>query len=147
MSKMMIIWIALAAVFAVVEACTVQLVSIWFTIGALAALIAETLGAKEATQLIIFVVVSVIALILTRPFVKKFSSSKIQPTNADMHIGQDAIVTQDINNTEATGTAKVKGVEWTARSADGSEIPTGEIVKVKAIEGVKLIVERKSETD
>lgn len=147
MSKMMIIWIALAAVFAVVEACTVQLVSIWFTIGALAALIAETLGAKEATQLIIFVVVSVIALILTRPFVKKFSASKIQPTNADMHIGQDAVVTQDINNTEATGTAKVKGIEWTARSADGNEIPTGEIVRVKAIEGVKLIVERKSETD
>lgn len=145
MSKMMIIWIALAAVFAVVEACTVQLVSIWFTIGALAALIAETLGANEVVQLIIFVAVSVITLILTRPFVKRFSTSKIQPTNADMHIGQDAIVTQDINNTEATGAAKVKGIEWTARSADGSEIPIGEIVKVKAIEGVKLIVERKSE--
>ncbi len=145
MSKMMIIWIALATVFAIVEACTVQLVSIWFTIGALAALIAETLNASEMIQIIIFVVASVVTLILTRPFVKKFSASKIQPTNVDMNIGQEAVVTQNINNTEAMGTAKIKGVEWTARSADGNEIPKGEIVKVKAIEGVKLIVERKSE--
>ncbi len=144
MSKMMIIWIVLAAVFAIVEACTVQLVSIWFTIGALASLIAETLNASEAVQFVIFAAVSVLTLILTRPFVKKFSSSKIQPTNVDMHIGQEAVVTQDINNINATGTAKIKGIEWTARSVDGTQIPKGEIVTIKAIEGVKLIVERKS---
>ena len=145
MSKMMIIWIVLAAVFAVVEACTVQLVSVWFALGAVAALIAETLGVPELVQLVIFVAVSVLALALTRPIVKKFSTSKIQPTNADMNIGQEAIVTHDINNTEGTGAAKVKGIEWTARSADGSEIPKGETVTVKAIEGVKLIVERKAD--
>ncbi|MDD6021135.1 MAG: NfeD family protein [Acutalibacteraceae bacterium] len=143
MTKMMIVWIVLAAAFAIVEACTVQLVSIWFTIGALAALIAETLNAPPVVELIIFVAVSVAMLGLTRPFVKKFSTPKIQPTNADMYIGQDAVVTQSISNTEARGTAKVGGVEWTARSADGTEIPQGEIVTVTAIEGVKLIVKRK----
>lgn len=144
MSEMMIVWIVLAAVFAVVEACTVQLVSVWFALGALAALISETLGAQRVIQLVVFVAVSVAALALTRPLVKRFSAAQIQPTNADMCIGQQAVVTQDINNTDGVGSAKVRGVEWTARSSDGSEIPKGETVTVKAIEGVKLIVERKA---
>ena len=60
-----------------------------------------------------------------------------------MLLGKEAVVTEDINNTHATGAVKIKGTVWTARSSDDSEIPEGEIVIVKAIEGVKLIVERK----
>lgn len=144
MDKMAIIWAAMAVVFTVLEIVTVQVVSIWFTIGAVSAFIAYFLGADTTVQLIVFVAVSVVALVLTRPFVKKFTKTKLQPTNADMCIGQQAVVTEKINNTHAVGAAKVRGVEWTARSFDGEEIEEGEIVTVKAIEGAKIIVERKS---
>ena len=143
MEKIMIVWIVLAIAFAVLEAVTANLVSIWFTIGAVGALAAYFLNASYTVQIVVFVAVSVIALFLTRPLVKKFSKPKIQPTNADMLLGKEAVVTEGINNTHATGAVKIKGTVWTARSSDDSEIPEGEIVIVKAIEGVKLIVERK----
>ena len=143
--KMMIIWLVLAVVFGVFEAVTTQLVSIWFTAGAVAALGAYFFGASELVQLIVFVAVSAVTLILTRPLVKKYAKPDIKPTNADMMIGQSAVVTEKINNVFSTGTVKIKGIEWTARSQNDEEIPLGEIVTVEAIEGVKLIVSRKNE--
>ena len=143
MEKMMVVWIVMAIAFAIMEAVTTQLVSIWFTIGAIAALAAYFLDAGYTAQIVVFVAVSVVAMILTRPLVKKFSSAKIQPTNSDMLLGKEAVVTEAINNTYAKGAVKVQGMIWTARSSDDSEIPEGRIVIVKAIEGVKLMVEEK----
>ena len=142
--KMMIIWLVLALAFGVFEAVTVQLVSIWFAAGAVAALGAYFFGASELVQLIVFVAVSAGTLILTRPFVKKYSKPGIKPTNADMMIGQSAVVTEKINNVFSSGAVKIKGIEWTARSQNDEEIPQGEIVTVEAIEGVKLIVSRRN---
>lgn len=143
MEKIMFVWIVLAIAFAVFEAVTTQLVSIWFTIGAIAALAAYFLEASYTVQIVVFVVVSVVAMVLTRPLVRRFSKPKIQPTNADMLLNKEAVVTEGINNTYAKGAVKIQGIVWTARSENDSEIPEGEIVIVKAIEGVKLIVERK----
>lgn len=143
MEKIAIVWIIMAIAFAVFEVITTQLVSIWFTIGAIGALAAYFLGAGQTAQIVTFVVVSVIALLLTRPLVKKYAKPKIQPTNADMLLNKEAVVTESINNTYAKGAVKIQGIEWTARSENDGEIPEGEIVIVKAIEGVKLIVKRK----
>ena len=143
MEKMMVVWIVMAIAFAVLEAVTVNLVSIWFTIGAIAALAAYFLEASYTVQIVVFVTVSVVAMVLTRPLVRKFSKPKIQPTNADMLLEKEAVVTETINNIHAEGAVKIQGIVWTARSSDDGEIPEGEIVIVKAIEGVKLIVERK----
>lgn len=140
---MMYVWIALTAVFGILEAATAQLVSIWFVIGSVSSLGAYFFGANEAVQIVIFIVVSAAALAVTRPLVKKFTKTRVQPTNADSSIGADAVVTQGIDNIHAQGTVKLKGVEWTARSVNGDIIPEGEIVTVRSIEGVKLIVERK----
>lgn len=140
---MMYVWIGLTVVFGFLEAATAQLVSVWFVIGSIASLGTYFFGAKESTQIIVFIVVSALALVITRPIVKKFTKTKIQPTNADAYIGLEAVVTEEINNVHARGAAKVNGVEWTARSLSGEEIAVGEIVLVKAIEGVKLIVEKK----
>lgn len=143
MEKIMFVWIVLAIAFAVLEAVTTQLVSIWFTIGAIGALAAYFLNASYTVQIVVFVAISVVAMVLTRPLVKKFSKPKIQPTNADMLLNREAVVTEEINNTHSKGAVKIQGIVWTARSENDSEIPEGEIVIVKAIEGVKLIVARK----
>ena len=77
----------------------------------------------------------------TRPLVKKYVNSRSQPTNADMVIGKEALVTEDIDNVEATGAVSVGGKVWTARSDTGVSIKSGTVVNVLRIEGVKLIVE------
>lgn len=145
MSTPVIVWIAMLAVFIVIEAATAQLVTIWFAIGALAALATALVHGPVALQVVVFVVVSIIALIATRPLVRKITNTKEARLNADRCIGNTAIVTETINNIDGSGMAKTDGKVWTARSADGSIIPEGAQVKVDKIEGVKLIVSLPSE--
>lgn len=136
------VWIAVTVAFIIIEAITTQLLTIWFAAGAAAAVIATLLDASPLVQCIVFVAVSLIALIATRPLVKKLTKQKFSPTNADRFIGETAIVTENISNIAQTGLVKLQGTLWTARSADGEAIPEGETVTVKKIEGVKLIVEK-----
>ena len=135
-----VLWSVLLILFIIAEAITVQLVSIWFAIGSLVALIANFCGANILVQAALFVGVSFAALLLTRPLVKKFSTPKIQRTNIDRIIGERAIVTEEIDNLRAIGVVKADGKSWSALSADGSIIPAGSVVEVQKIDGVKLIV-------
>lgn len=141
LSNMSIVWVVLMVVFLVVEAATAGLTCIWFAIGSLAALIAALFDALLWLQIVWFLVISFVTLYFTRPLVKKYVNSRSQPTNADMVIGKEALVTEDIDNVEATGAVSVGGKVWTARSADGGRIKSGAVVSVLRIEGVKLIVE------
>lgn len=136
-------WVAALVVFLIVEAVTAGLVSIWFVFGSLVALICAALGAAVWLQIFWFVIVSVATLVLTRPLVKRYVDSRSVATNADRSIGRAAVVTERIDNLAATGAVNLDGVVWTARSTDDAvAIEAGERVTVRAIEGVKLIVER-----
>lgn len=141
---MLWIWLGLLAAFVVIEAATVQLLTVWFAVGSLAALITYLFTDNIAVQIAVFVIVSAVALVVTRPLVRKMTAAKKQPTNADRFVGCEGIVTDAVNNTEASGLVRVKGSLWTARteSDDCLPIPIGSKVRVKRIEGVKLIVEQ-----
>lgn len=139
---MLFVWIGLMVAFTVIEAVTVQLVTIWFAVGSLAALIANIAGANIVVQWVVFVVVAAACLLVTRPLVKKVVNAKVQPTNADRCIGQTGIVTEEINNAFGTGLVNVKGAVWTARSQSGERIAKGESVTIQSIEGVKVMVIR-----
>ena len=135
------VWLALLVLFIITEVATVQLTTVWFAGGAFIAMLLAAFGVKSITlQVIIFLVVSIILLIATRPLVKRHINKKSQPTNADRSIGQQAVVTEEINNLEGKGTAKINGTLWTARSESGDIIPVGATVTVVKIDGVKLIV-------
>ncbi len=138
---MLYFWIAAFVVLVLIEVFTVQLVTIWFAVGALGALITGLLTDRIWLQWVVFVALSVASLLFTRPFLKKLFKKKIEPTNADKYIGSKAIVIEDINNLEGCGRVKVKGLEWTARSKSGEIIKADSTVVVEAIEGVKLLVE------
>lgn len=142
-TTMYIIWAAAILVFGIAEGITAQLVSIWFVIGAIAGLIAAFLGATIPIQIVVFVAVSIVALLLTRPIVKKKLTPKIESTNADRCIGQDALVVEEIDNISAKGQVKVDGKIWTARSSNGDIIEADRLVEVEKIDGVKLIVSKK----
>lgn len=143
---MYIVWAAAIVLFGIAEGLTAQLVSIWFVIGAIGGLISAFCGANMPVQIIVFVAVSVIALIFTRPIVKKKLTPKIENTNADRCLGHEAIVIEDIDNISATGQVKADGKIWTARSSNGNSIGRGKIVVVEKIEGVKLIVSEAEQT-
>lgn len=140
MDKMTIFWLIFAVVMGILEACTVQLVSIWFAVGGVAACITSLFTDSIIIQVVVFVAVSAIALAATRPLVKKMKNRRSEPTNADRYIGKQAIVIQAIDNDKAQGMVKVDNEKWTARSADGQTLSEGASVTVTAIEGVKLIV-------
>lgn len=139
-SYMGIIWIAALIVFVIAEAVTYQLITIWFAIGALGALIAEITGAPTSKQAAVFLVLSIVALLLLRPVSKKYLKNKTEKTNVDRLVGMDVLITEDVNNMIGAGKGRVRGMEWTVRSADDREIPAGETAVVKKIEGVKLLV-------
>ena len=134
------LWLGLLILFLMVEGATVALVSVWFAVGAVAAAIAALLGASVWLQVFLFLGVAVALLALLRPAVRKFLTPPLQKTNADALIGKTCPVTDAISNLRAQGQVKVNGMTWTARSADGTDIPKDAIVKIERIEGVKLIV-------
>ncbi len=139
---MEIIWLVLLIVFAIAEGVTVALVSVWFMGGALAALIAALCGAELWLQVVLFFAVSILLLLCLRPLSKRLLKQKKVATNADSNIGREAVVTERIDNLQGSGAVRISGVEWSARSADGSEIEKGAVVRVLRIEGVKVCVER-----
>lgn len=136
-----IVWLALLIIFAVAEAATVGLTSVWFAIGSLGALVCALAGGNIWLQLGIFIVLSLVCLVALRPLAKKYLNTRVEPTNADRVIGQEARVTQDIDNIQGTGAVTIGGVTWTARSEHDILIPAGAMVRVLRIEGVKVIVE------
>ena len=134
--RMEFLWLALIVVFAVIEGATTALTTVWFIGGALAAL----LHAELWLQITLFFAVSVVLLTALRPLVKKYLRPRTVRTNAAGNIGREAIVTEAIDNLHETGAVRLSGVEWSARSADGSPVAAGTVVRIDAIEGVKLIV-------
>lgn len=136
------IWLILFVVLVVFEIATMGLTTIWFAAGSLVAFFASLFHVTWWLQFILFIVVSLIMLIFTRPFAVRYVNKHTQKTNIDSIIGQTGRVIAQIDNAQATGYVVVNGLEWAARSADASVIEVDTMVKVKAIEGVKVIVER-----
>lgn len=136
-----ITWLIIAAVLIVLEIITVSLTSIWFAIGAFAAALVTTATDHLGIQLGIFIAISIILWIFTRPIAMKHLKLGRLKTNVESLVGQQAIVTETINNIEAKGHAKINGLEWTARSEGNTIINEGAIVVIKEVSGVKLIVE------
>ena len=137
-----ILWTVIFIAFVILELCTTQFVCIWFAGGALCSLICAVLNLSLTVQLAVFVIASALLLIFTGKFVKKLKKGTDSKTNIDALIGKDAIVTEDISNIESRGFVKVGGITWSARSVDGNDIPASTCVKIKEIDGVKLLVEQ-----
>lgn len=136
-------WLIISAILIVIEIITLGLTTIWFVAGALIAALAAYLGLGVIGQWILFFIVSVVLLALTRPLAIKHLNDKTVRTNADSLIGEIAIVTQEIDNIAGKGAAKIQGEEWTARSTKNEEtIEKGAKVQILEISGVKLIVSK-----
>ena len=135
-----IFWLIAMVIFIAAEAMTVSLVSIWFAVGALGAIIVALTGGGLTFQVTVFLALAVVLLLSLRGIVRKHFTPRITRTNVDSVIGATGVVVTPVNNIAALGQVQIGGVEWSARSSDNSHIPAGTLVKVEKIEGVKVFV-------
>lgn len=140
-----IMWLVILVVCLVVEVCTLGLASIWFAGGALLALIISLIGGPWWLQLLLFLMVSIVLLVFTRPIATKYFNKNRTKTNVESVVGKQAIVTLKIDNLMGQGQIVTDGMEWTARSLDSTVIEEGTVVVIEKIEGVKAIVKIRKE--
>lgn len=138
-----IFWLILFVVLLIIEIFTMGLTTVWFAGGALVAFVLAFAGLGLPVQIIVFLLVSILLLVLTRPIAIKFFNQERQKTNADSLIGQRAVVLETIDTLHGTGRVEVNGMEWSAKAEDLSVvIEAGTVVSIEGIQGVKLIVKK-----
>lgn len=140
-------WLIAVTVLLLIEILTLGLTTIWFAGGALIAFFIALLSGPWYLQWIVFIVVSFILLVFTRPIAWKYFNKQRIKTNVDALVGKEGRVLEEINNFKGTGTVSLNGQEWTARQdiqvAGEESIPKGKKVVVTGISGVKLLVKIK----
>ena len=140
MNMQALFWFVLLVAFLIVEASTVTMVALWFVIGALGAMIVSFFCNWIWLQVAVFLVLSSVMLLLLRPLVRKYIRPRLIRTNVDSVIGTTCRVVTAIDNVEGTGQVKLGGIEWSARSSDGTPIEKDTLVQVDRVEGVKVFV-------
>ena len=141
---MTLFWLVLFVILALFELVTVNLVSIWFSLGALITTFVSLVTDNLMIHLAVFTISSIFLLLLTKPFVKKMKKREEVPTNLDMVVGKTGVVTEKIEK-DGIGEVKVLGKKWSAYS--DKEIEENSKVKILSINGVKLKVEEIKESD
>ena len=134
-------WLIALAVFLIIEIITLGLTTIWFAGGALVAFILAILGVPVIVQVAVFLIVSIVLLVFTRPTVEQKLNSSRFKTNVNSMIGKEGKVMEAVDNFNEKGVVIINGQEWTARSSnDDLVIPEGSKVVVDAVKGVKAFV-------
>lgn len=140
--EMMILWIILIVFFIASDALTGTLMTIWFAIGAFAALVISLMGLGVPLQIIFFLVVSAVMFFFTKPVAQKSLKRTLVKTNIDAITEKSGQMTKTVSELEY-GEVKVDGKYWVAITNDRETIEQGETVDVIGVEGVKLIVKRR----
>lgn len=141
-----LIWLILFIVLLVIEILTLGLTTIWFAGGAIIACIAAFVGAGPGLQIFLFLVISIVLLVLTRPVALKHFNSNREKTNVESLIGRTGLVLEEIDTVRATGRVEVGGMEWSAKTAEiDGMLAKDSLVEVTGVEGVKLVVRKKEE--
>lgn len=136
-------WLCLIVLAIVVEVASEQLVSIWFIPGSVVAIILDLCVVPLIWQVIIFLALSVVGIVIGKRFLSSHKNDASLKTNIDAIIGERCLVIEKIDNFAGCGQVKVKGNVWSARGvSDDDEFEPGEILRIVAIEGVKLICKK-----
>lgn len=147
-SQLTFVWLGLFVILIVIELFTVGLTTIWFAAGALAGMAVNLMGAGLPVQIIVFLAVSCVLLVLTRPWAIKHLNQKRIRTNYESQIGKVILITEKVDNLAQTGKSVVDGQEWTVRCRNKKEVlEKGSLAKVVDVSGVKLMVERYEEDE
>lgn len=139
-------WLLVLVIMLVIEIASLGLTSIWFAGGALVAFVFALFHAPLILQIVVFLIVSLVLLVFTRPIAVKYFNKDRERTNVESMIGRQVIVVSEVDNLQGIGRVTVGGQEWSARTVqDGVVLPVGAVAVVKEVKGVKLIVEERKE--
>lgn len=141
------LWIIVAVVCGIVEAISLGITSIWFVVGAIVALVLASFDVPFIVQVVVFLVVSIVLLIYTRPIATKYLKLGKEKTNVEAISGQEGLVVEAIDNVLGKGQVKIGGQIWSAKSENGEDIPKDAEVLVLAVKGVRVIVKRIEEEE
>lgn len=139
---MTIFWFVLFVGLLIFELVTMGLYTVWFAIGALAATGVSMGGGPIWLQVVVFLVLSLVLLLFTRPYAAKYFNKSRTKTNVETMPGKTVLVTKEIDNQKGRGEVVYEGMPWTARSVDDTVIPEGSRVEIQTVEGVKLLVKK-----
>ena len=139
---MLIVWGVVFVTFLMIELCTDDLIAIWFSLGALIALI---FAAIKPIPFYVSIIVYILSSLLLFIFLGRYLKKKMAPgdetiTNVSTYIGKQYKLDDPITETDA-GTIRIDGVTWSCVSVDNKERKKDEFVTIKSIEGNKFIVE------
>lgn len=136
------LWAIATLLLFLAEIATVNLVTIWFAIASALSFFLAISGLSIYTQLISFVVVSIVLLVMSYPFIKDRFNRSYSKTNYDRVIGEEGLVIEEIDEIEGTGVVKVMGQTWSAKSSNKETIAKDEIVNILKVKGASLIVKK-----
>ncbi len=139
-----VLWLIIVVVLGIIEAASFNLITIWFALGAVVAMICSYFDIPFIYQVVIFIISSALLLYFTKPIVKNYLNVRREKTNADRIIGEKGIVVEKIDPVNGTGQVKIGGQIWTARSVNNEVIELNELVNIEEISGVKVFVKKAS---
>ncbi len=138
---MWLVWLIIAAILFVGEIITAGFLLLWFAIAAIVAMLVSFITTNLFIQTLIFLIVSVILIIFTRPLLSKYTKGDNTVMNSQTIVGKTAIVTEDISLLNSTGQINVDGEIWSAKTYNPDlTIPKGSRVEIIGIDGVKACV-------
>ncbi len=137
-------WFIVLVTLISIEVATADLLTIWFMPAAVVCIVLAAFNVSVPIQIVVFFVLSIIAVVLYKTVLKKFIMAKKKSrTNISLVIGEMGVVQEKIDNFAGTGLVKVKSQLWSARSDDDSVVfQIGDFVEVVSVEGVKLVCEK-----
>jgi len=139
-----VLWLIIVVVLGIIEAASFNLITIWFALGAVVAMICSYFDIPFIYQVVIFIISSALLLYFTKPIVKNYLNVRREKTNADRISGEKGIVVEKIDPVNGTGQVKIGGQIWTARSVNNEVIELNELVNIEEISGVKVFVKKAS---
>lgn len=134
-----VMWLIVVILLAIIEFATVNLVSIWFVLSGIVAMIVSLFTDLFYIQFGVFVLLGILLMLVTKPALNKMIKENKTKLNLERIIGMEGVVTEQIEKNKV-GEVKVDGKLWSA--IGNVKIPVDGVVKVKAIDGVKLVVEK-----
>lgn len=134
------IWVAVLVICGIIEASTLSLTTIWAAIAAIPMIFISKTSISLAWQLLIFVGLTFILLLATRPIAVKLIYSK-KTKDVNSLVGQEVTITKAIGAHEKGQAKTSNGVTWNAKSSDGTEIAENSICKITDVEGNTLTVQ------
>jgi len=140
MANSLILWIVVGVVALAVDIATSAFIFVWFTVGAIAAAIAQMFDYSFVVQLIIFIIVSGICTAVGYPIAKKTIKKSVEPTptREKTYVGKFIVVDDDIIE---KGIIKLDGVYWSVIK-EGHLLKKGDKAEIIGIEGNKIIIKK-----